>query len=235
MTTDQAARTPKGTPADLRAIAKVVDPDASPEAAKKLAADINGIAIYFLMESRLATDTRGVREERERYEDIARSAHSLWLALNTTAMPGVLLGPLAKLRGEKHTDHREEHAIPSNVDTAYAVCWPWGKDAHPLYFIEQVAREAAAELARNAGGAGPASLHARLRGHPRTALALACARLLNDVMREPPKISEKGPLANLMALVWKYATGTDAPPGLGFHARKGAAALRNELGARRAT
>jgi hypothetical protein len=220
-------------PAELLDIVKRFDPDATPEKAAKLATDLLGIAKFFLMEQDAAADRRTARDGCEQYERIAKSARELRLALCDRATPGSLLGPLANLRTHAHAGHAEESAVPSNLDTAYGICWPWGLDAHPLHFVEQVAKQVAADLAVDASKGGKATLHDRQRGNPRTALAIACGRWMADVRRGPLNISvsESGELAELTARVWKFATGTEAPSGLGFHAKKAAQKLRKALDA----
>lgn len=235
MTVNEAVWTAEATwtpPDDLRDIVEWLEPGAAGERVVELASRLSTIAACFLIEQDAATDHRSARKERQRYDAIAAAARALRLALADRAAPGVLLGPLARLRSEGHADKATANALPSSADIAYGICsWPQGHHAHPLCLIEKIAEKAAADLATETAKAGAATLHVRMRGHPLTALALACARLLHELTREPPKIGEAGQLADLVERVWKDATGMAVPPRLRYHAREGAAALRAELDA----
>jgi hypothetical protein len=213
--------TPRGSRGDLRAIAQWLHPDGAPRRGWGwLIGTLHGVAIHLLVESQYATDRRTVVAERERYDEIALLSRKLRFALQGRAVAGTLLAPLMRLGGGS--------APRSNLDSAYAICWRWGDDdEHPLHFIEQVAKDAAASLAPVARKGG-ASLHAETRGHPQRALALACGALLYDLLGELPSISESGQLALLMARVWEYATGLNAPASLGYHAKEAARELRSK-------
>lgn len=220
---------PKGTDSELRDIATWLDPDCDPQQAIRLAVSIKHISIFLLSELHTAADRRTARDEMERYKRIKNAARDLRLALVSRAHLGALLGPLAKLRYPRLTSTDEANSAQNNVDIAYELCRPWGRDdAHPLYFIEQIAATAINGLDR-VTHAGGGTLHDQLRGDPQTALSLACGRLLVKQMREPPNKSATGQLYKLMTRVWKYATGEEGPASLGYHAKKGASKIRDEL------
>lgn len=236
--------TPVGSGADLIEIAAWIDPDSSSEARIELAAQLEGIAIYLLGELAASADARTTRDEIDRYNRIARAAADLRGALKGQSSPGRLLGPItqsiswitaenAKRQtvGAGSTAATRVESSPSNLETAHSICWPgWLDDAHPLAVIERIAKQVTADLAV-VGGRGGGNLHARTRMRPETAFGVACGQLLARQLREPPNISETGKLYDLMARVWRYATGAEPPPGLGHHAKEAARRIRNKSAA----
>ena len=200
-----------------------------------MAGQLHGISIYLLGELAASADARTTRDEIDRYNRIARAAADLRAALHGQSSPGRLLGPIAQsisriaaenakrqtpLDGSTATTRTD--ALPSNLDTAHSICMPgWLDDAHPLAVIERIAKQVAADLVA-LGGRGGGNLHARTRMRPETAFGVACGQLLEKQLHEPPSISETGKLYDLMARVWRYATGSVPPPGLGHHAKAAA-------------
>jgi hypothetical protein len=231
---------PAGTKAELCDIVYSLDPgsplaqwldrDTPPSPGFKLATRLESIAVTLLIELHYY-DKRGVAAERGRYERIARAARQLQRDLAGVAARGMLLNPLGRVwavQESQETSSRDDVVslpkgiIPSNFNIAYALCSRWGKDAHPLFLVNQAAEKVAASLP---GGRGKATLNARLHGLPIASLALACAVLLQDI----PKISVKrGQLPRLMRRLWKYAVGTNAPASVPYHAKTAAGKLRKK-------
>jgi hypothetical protein len=199
---------PKGTQAELRAIARFINPDALPKEAVRLEAHLRAIAIYLLL-CLHADDKRGMREERERYQDIAKLARQLEEKLAAVASRGRLLSPLGARRTQP------PKGSGSNYDVAYAICSKW--ETYPLFLLRQTAKKVADSLP---GGRGKGTLQARVQGDPKGLFADACAKLLLDFKREPPKDSARGELADLMNRLWRFAVGADPPASI----RSGSAA-----------
>ena len=89
-----------------------------------------------------------------------------------------------------------------------------GEGPHPLFLVNKAAKHVVASL----------KPYARL-ADPKGNLAWACAKVWQDVRREPPDISEHGELAGLTKRLWKYAVGTDAP-GFGSRAKTAARGMK---------
>jgi hypothetical protein len=211
---------PAGTPDDLRDIALLLDPD---EQVVRLDVRLRAIATTLLIELHFAKDKPGLTEERERYKRIAKGARQLQRDLAAVASRGMLLNPLGRvwaMEELKETSSREDVVspprgiVPSSFNIGYALCSRWGKDAHPLFLVNKAAKHVVASL----------KPYARL-ADPKGNFARACAKLWQDVRREPPDISERGELADLTKRLWKYALGTDAP-GLGSRAKTAARGMK---------
>jgi hypothetical protein len=191
-----------------------------------LRADIDSIAISLLAELHHAADTRGAREEGERYTRIADSARALRLALGDVAVPGVLLGPLSQLESKARAGQSTESRRPSNIGIARSICVTWDEGWHPLEYIERAAKKAAADLAAKTSKRGKGTLHARLHGDPQAVFSLACARLFVDSRKTFPPISKSGDLVKLAHRIWYYARGEAAPASLAAHVQKAARLVR---------
>lgn len=76
---------------------------------------------------------------------------------------------------------------------------------------------------------GPSNLHGRVFGDPRLSLAERCAWLLRDSRgKKGAPATDDGPVFKLAAMIWTYATGTDAESyNLGNFVKDGAVAVRD--------
>lgn len=223
---------PAGTRAELVCIANWLADKAgwiapySADAIDGLCSRIWMVGCTFLVELKNSADERTVVDERDRYRDIARLAQELRTKLESIASPGMLLQPIGLTRNRadrtSRRGERDEHRIPSNLDVAYWLAWPsWGDRAHPLWWLEQEAKQVAKKL--DEAKRQRLGYHAVTCGAPSARLCDMCSGVLIQIDPELVKRSERGVLAQFCARVWHYATGDDAPQSLAGQAKRAAA------------